>query len=60
MEKFCYLGSLVTEDGRSLEVVMKRRIALGKEAFSKKRDLMTKSEETYGKSIYLEYCVVWK
>jgi len=50
----------VTEDGRSLEVVMKRRIALGKEAFSKKRDLMTKSEETYGKSIYLEYCVVWK
>jgi len=39
VEEFCYLGSLVTEDGRSCREV-RRRIALGKEAFSKKKDLM--------------------
>jgi len=37
-----YLGRLVTEDGTSCREE-RRRIALGKEAFNKKRDLMQKS-----------------
>ena len=39
VKQFCYLGSLVTEDCRSCHEV-RRRIALGKEAFNKKSDLM--------------------
>ena len=35
VKQFCYLGSLVTEDCRSCNDV-RRRIALGKEAFNKK------------------------
>ena len=39
VKQFCYLGSLVTKDSRSCHDV-RRRIALGKEAFNKKSDLM--------------------
>jgi len=39
VKQFCYLRSLVTEDCRSCHDV-RRRIALGKEAFYKKSDLM--------------------
>jgi len=39
VKQFCYLGSLVTEYCRSCHDV-RRRIALGKEAFNKKSDLM--------------------
>jgi len=42
VKQFCYLGNLVAEDGRSCREV-RRKIALGKEAFIKKRDLMQKS-----------------
>ena len=42
VKQFCYLGSLVTEDGRSCSEV-RRRIALGKEAFNEKKDIMQKS-----------------
>jgi len=35
LKQFCYLGSLVTEDCRSCHEV-RRRIALGKQAFNKK------------------------
>ena len=42
VKQFCYLGSLVTEDSRSCREV-RRRIALGKEALNKKKDLMQKS-----------------
>jgi len=38
VKQFCYLGSLVTEDCRSCREVRKRS-ALGKEAFNKKSDL---------------------
>jgi len=38
VKQFCYFGSLVTEDCRSCHDV-RRRIALGKEAFNKKSDL---------------------
>jgi len=39
VKQFCYLGSLVIEDCRRSHEV-RRRIALGKEAFNKKSDLM--------------------
>jgi len=39
VKQFCYLGSLVTEDCKSCHDI-RRRIALGKEAFNKKSDLM--------------------
>ena len=39
---FKYLGSIFTEDGRSLNDV-KARIALAKDAFSKRKELLTKS-----------------
>ena len=39
VKQFCYLGSLVTKDCRSCHEV-RRRIALGKQAFNKKRDLV--------------------
>jgi len=52
VKQFCYLGSLVTEDGRSCCEV-RRRIALGKEAFNKKKDLMQKSL-----SLHLRKCMV--
>ena len=39
VKQFCYLGSLVTEDCRSCHDI-RRWIALGKEAFNKKSDLM--------------------
>ena len=38
VEQFVYLGSLVTEDGRCTKEV--RRIALGKTAFSKRKELL--------------------
>jgi len=37
--QFCYLGSMVTEDCRC-ECEVRRRIALTKEAFNKKKELM--------------------
>jgi len=39
VSQFCYLGSMVTEDCGS-ECEVRRRIALAKEAFNKKKDLM--------------------
>jgi len=36
---FCYLGSIISEDCRS-ECEVRRRIALAKKAFNKKKDLM--------------------
>ena len=41
VSRFKYLGSVVSEDGRSLEAV-KVRIVLAKDAFSKRRELLTK------------------
>ena len=41
VSRFKYLGSVVSEDGRSLEAV-KERIVLAKDVFSKTRELLTK------------------
>jgi hypothetical protein len=39
VEKFCYLGSMVTDDARC-HVEIKRRIAMGKDAFNKRWELL--------------------
>ena len=39
VEKFCYLGSMVTDDARCHEEI-KRRIAMGKDAFYKRGELL--------------------
>ena len=41
VRRFKYLGSVVSEDGRSLAAV-KERIVLAKDAFGKRRELLTK------------------
>ena len=42
VEKFKYLGSVITEDGRCIEDV-KQRIGMAKDAFNKRKELLTKS-----------------
>ena len=63
VKHFCYLGSLVTEDGKSCREV-RRRIALENEAFNKKKDLMQKSLSLHLRkrleSIRLECRVIWE
>ena len=62
--QFCYLGSMVTKDCRS-KCEVRRHIALAKEAFNKKKDLMCGSlslqmKKMHSQSICMEYCTVWK
>ena len=40
VKRFKYLGAVISEDGRCIDDV-KQRIAMGKEAFNKRRELMT-------------------
>ena len=42
VKQFCYLGSLITEDARCQSEI-RRRIAMGKEAFYQRRELMRSS-----------------
>src|SRR6478609_5379878 len=42
VSKFSYLGSLISEDGRYLDVV-KTRIGMAKDAFNKRKELLTRS-----------------
>ena len=42
VERFKYLGSVITEDGRCIEDV-KQRIGMTKDAFNKRKELLTKS-----------------
>jgi hypothetical protein len=42
VKKFKYLGSVISEDGRCIEDV-KQRIGMAKDAFIKRKDLLTKS-----------------
>src|ERR1051325_1310566 len=42
VKRFRYLGSLISEDGRCIEEV-KQRIGMAKDAFNKRRELLTKS-----------------
>ena len=57
VHQFKYLGSMITEDGRS-EKEVRRRIALAKDAFMEHRMLLTKSlNQTLKKR--LAKCLVW-
>ena len=40
VDKFCYLGGLVTSDGNN-EAEIKRRVALAKESFTKMKSVLT-------------------
>ena len=40
LKSFKYLGAVISEDGRCIDDV-KQRIAMGNEAFNKRRELMT-------------------
>src|ERR1043165_114807 len=42
VKRFKYLGSLITEDGRCIED-LKQRIGVAKDAFNKRRELLTRS-----------------
>ena len=42
VKRFKYLGSLITEDERCIEDV-KQRIGMAKDAFNKRRELLTRS-----------------
>ena len=39
MDKFCYLGCIITEDAKC-HTEIKRRIAIGKDAFNKRGELL--------------------
>ena len=42
MEEYCYLGSLITTDAKCHKEI-RRRIAMGKEAFAKRRELLKRN-----------------
>jgi hypothetical protein len=50
VQEFCYLGSLITEDGKCHKEI-RRRIAMGKEAYTKRRPLIGKLNKTLQKRL---------
>ena len=62
VKKFKYLGTVISEDGRCIDDV-KQRIAMGKEAFNKRRELMTggmsRVKEKTGESSCMACGAVW-
>ena len=58
VEKFNYLGSFLTSDGKS-DCEIKRRIALIKEAFNKKRSILTSSNITMSTRQRILNCYFW-
>ena len=63
VERFKYLGSMLTNDGRCT-CEIKSRIAMAKAAFNKKKNLFTntldlKFEEETSKMLHLEHGFVW-
>ena len=54
VSKFRYLGSLIVEDGRCLDDV-KTRIGMAKDAFNKRKELQTRSQNTCmaGSSVWM-------
>ena len=57
VKKFKYMGAVLSEDGRCIDDV-KQRIAMGKEAFNKRRELMTGGMGREGKK-RLGKALVW-
>ena len=58
VEKFNFLGSLLTSDGKS-DCEIKRRIALSNEAFNKKRSILTSSNITMSARQRILNCYIW-
>ena len=58
VEKFNYLGSLLTSDGKS-DCEIKRRTALSKEAFNKKRSVLSSSNITMSTRQRILNCYTW-
>ena len=63
VERFKYLGCVITEDGRCIEDV-KQRICMAKDAFNKRKELLTKSMSKGLKKrmirTFVWYCTVAK
>ncbi len=57
VHEFCYLGSMITEDAKCHREV-RRRIALGKEAFNKRKELMRRGFNQELKKTMVK-CLVW-
>ena len=57
MKKFRYLGALATEDGRC-EAEIKARMAMAKEAFNKRKELLTQRMDRRLKKQIIK-SVVW-
>ena len=57
VHEFCYLGSMITEDAKCHKEI-RRRIALGKQAFNKRRELMRRSFNQELKKRMVK-CLVW-
>ena len=52
VKKFRYLGAIITEDGRC-EAEVKARIAMAKDAFSKRKELLSRNiSQVVKKNIY--------
>src|SRR6478609_12099134 len=56
VNKFRYLGSLISEDGRCLDNV-KTRIGMEKDAFNKRKELLTRSSRVDLRKRWLNTCV---
>ena len=56
VKEFCYLGSKITDDGRSREDI-KCRLAMAKKAFLKKRNLLTSSIDLSVRKSFLKVFV---
>ena len=57
VDEFCYLGSKITSDGRSSEDI-KCRMAMGRKAFLKKRNLLTSNIDLSVRKCFLK-AFVW-
>lgn len=57
VHEFCYLGSLITEDGKCHREI-KRRIGMGKAAFTKRKELLRRSFKRELKKRMVK-CLVW-
>ena len=58
VDKFCYLGSIVTADGRSKNEV-RRRIGIAKDCFQQMRSLFTNRNISMRLKIRMLKCYIW-
>ena len=58
VERFVYLGQMITDDGRS-DTEIKRRVGLAKSAFLNMKNLLTSQAISWRTRIRLLKCYVW-